>query len=332
MHCTDEDGRFEIHYDDGDTKFLQMTEDHCKIVAMLPATAGEAFCDLEVTSMEGSALCSMLEHFGRKPFLIQQAQGFDQFALVNAHKAEKEAYFKAVRPVPKSEISPSSNTSNSHALYKIERIDDGSLKLKARIAPHWNKNDLKEFSSKDCTTCLPTGLGVSESPASLFGWTLYKADIKAAFLQTGTAQRDVYVRPQRESDIKGAHLWGVLTVSYVPVDANAKCQSQSDPPMYDKELTQSTHVPLLLFQKENGTLVLIAVEIVDDLKTAGESNRTMNFSERFDKKFKPGHVSHGSGKLRQFGINSTQNGDFTVETDADERLDRVKEDSLSRQR
>lgn len=179
----------------------------------------------------------MLEYFGNKPFLRHHAQGFDQFPLVNAYKAEEETFLKTARPVPKDKIPPSSNIISSHTLYKVKMNDDGSLKLKARIAPHGNEDDLKDTLSKDCSTCPPTGLRILESIASLFGWTLYKADVKAAFLQTGLAQRDVYVRPPRESEMKGTHLWLLLTAAYGLVNANAKWQHQADRVMLDIGLT-----------------------------------------------------------------------------------------------
>lgn len=38
-----------------------------------------------------------------------------------------------------------------------------------------------------------------ESIAALNAWKVYKADVKAVFLKTGKADRDVYIRPPRES-------------------------------------------------------------------------------------------------------------------------------------
>lgn len=332
VHSANEDGRFEVHYDDGESECLDLTKEQWKFASALPASTVTVSNGLQVTSIESSVLSSMLRHFGNKPFLIHEAQGFDQFPLVNAYKAEEETFLKTVRPVLKSKVPPSSNIINSHVLYKIKQNDDGSLKLKARIAPHGNEDTLKDLLTKDCTTCPPTGLRILESIASLFGWTLHKADVKAAFLQTGTAQRDVYVRPPKESKMKGSHLWVLLTAAYGLVNANAKWQNQSDQLMYEIGLQQSTHVPQLFFQKENGRLVLIVAKIVDDLKIAGEGERPKWFLEKFDKKFKFGDVNHGPGKLRYFGINTTQNSDFTVETDADDKLDGVKEYPISRQR
>lgn len=76
-------------------------------------------------------------------------------------------------------------------LYNVKRIDDGSVLLKARIAPHGNEDDLKNILNKDCSTCPPTGLRMFESIAALHGWKIYKADVKGAFLETGEAHQDV---------------------------------------------------------------------------------------------------------------------------------------------
>ena len=154
--------------------------------------------------------------------------------------------------------------------------------------------------------------------------------MKAAFLQTGEAKRDVYVRPPKESSMKSTHLWLILMAAYGLVKANAKWQNQSDNLMLDLGLQQSSHIPQICFKKENGKLVLLVAKIVDDLKVAGEGNRAQVFLERFDKHFKFNKLNHGPGKLRFFGINTVQNTDHTIETDADDKMDAVTEYPFSR--
>lgn len=132
--------------------------------------------------------------------------------------------------------------------------------------------------------------------------------------------------------MKATHLWLLLTAAYGLVNANAKWQSQSDQVMFDLGLTQSVHVPQLFYRIENGRLVLIVAEIVDDLKGAGEGDRVKTFMAEFDRRFKFGDIMQGPGKLRFFGINTVQNGDLTIETDADDKIDAVVEYPFTRQR
>jgi len=147
---------------------------------------------------------------------------------VKAYDAEEETFIKTVEIVARDDVPDHANVINSHVLYKLKQNDDGTLKLKACIAPQGNEDDLKDVLNSDCSTYPPTELRIVESIASLFGWKMYKADVKAAFLQTGSAGRDVYVKPLRESGMKSTHLWLLLTVAYGLVNVNAKWKVQSD--------------------------------------------------------------------------------------------------------
>lgn len=102
--------------------------------------------------------------------------------------------------------------------------------------------------------------------------------------------------------------------------------------MLEIGLKPSSRVPQLFYKMKNEKLVLIVAKIVDDLKAAGEDNRAKEFMDKFDKTFKFGDIKHVPGKLCFFGINTVQNGDLTIEKDADDKMDAVPEYPFSRQR
>lgn len=54
------------------------------------------------------------------------------------------------------------------------------------------------------------------------------ADGHAANLQAGEAQRNLYVGPPNNRQIKSIHLWLLLPGAYGLIDANAKWKTQSD--------------------------------------------------------------------------------------------------------
>lgn len=91
--------------------------------------------------------------------------------------------------------------------------DDNSLKLKARIAPHGNEDSIKTELKSDCNMCSPTGVRMVLLIASLEKWRLTNADVKAAFIQTVQAQRNVYAIPPKESTDDG-FVWLLITVAY----------------------------------------------------------------------------------------------------------------------
>ena len=327
-----EDGRLNFAYDDGEKECLDMKKETWNLLEASSANAELFSSEKRMYSTENAVLSKMQDHFGNKPFLRHHSKGFDQFPLVTSFKTEEETFLRTVKQVAKKDVLAGANIIGSHTIYKMKQNDDGSLKLKARIASHGNEDDLKSELHIDCSTCSPTGLRILKSVASLPGWTVCKADVTAAFLQTGITQRDVYVRPPRESQTKTTHLWLLLTPAYGMVNANAKWQNQSAAVCQNNGLVQSKHIPQLLFKKEAGKLVLVVAKIVDDLKAAGIGQSAKVFVDAFDSRFNLGTVNHGPGKLRFFGINTTQDEDYTIATDANDKLRAVMECPISRQR
>lgn len=66
------------------------------------------------------------------------------------------------------------------------------------------------------------------SIALIFSWILTAIDVKTAFLQTGKAERHVYVIPPFESGDRGSKMWLLLRAAYGLINSNAEWQFQSD--------------------------------------------------------------------------------------------------------
>lgn len=106
--------------------------------------------------------------------------------------------------------------------------DDESLQLKARIALHRNEDSLTYEMISDCSICSLTGVHILTSIVSIRKWLMTKVNVKSAFLQTGKAERKVYVVPPKEATDRFKLLWLLLVVSYSLVNTNARFQEQSD--------------------------------------------------------------------------------------------------------
>ena len=306
----------EIDESDVETPALQSSTVH-----HLPTLASNEQVDFQ----------SMFNHFGNRPFLMSQAQGFPQACIINAYKREEESFKHTVRVVTRDTVPSNANVISSHVIYKIKLNDDNSLKLKARIAPHGNQDSMKTDLRSDCCMCSPTGLRIVLMIASLHKWKLAKADVKNAFLQTGLAERDVYVIPPKESYNRKS-LWLLLTAAYGLVNANSKWQLQSDSALTNMGLQQSRHVPQLFTLKRNGKLVLIVAKIVDDMLATGESSYVHSFIKKFDAQYKLGTVNYGPGLLRFYGLNVRQHADFHCTIDGDEKLDALEPVPITRSR
>lgn len=80
--------------------------------------------------------------------------------------------------IPKEKMPDFANIICIQVIYKTKKNDDGSLKLKARIAPHGSEDSRIYMLTTDCTIRPRTGLRIDEFRTSLFGWKLYTANTK----------------------------------------------------------------------------------------------------------------------------------------------------------
>lgn len=214
----DDDGKATINYDDSEIETLDMSKETWKLSAASSALSMK----IDSNTLEQQVLKLYQSLFQNKTFMRHQAQSLEQFPIINAYKAEEETFLKTVTTVPIKTLPQDANIIGSHTIYKVKMNDDKTLKLKARIAPHGNEDDLKHLLTKDCAICPPTGMHILESIASLYGWKIVRGDVKTAFLQTGKPNRDVYVKPPAECKRRNEEFWLLDTAAYGLVNANAK--------------------------------------------------------------------------------------------------------------
>lgn len=327
-----EDGISTILYEDGEIEVLNMSDETWKYQEDKDTVASASSSTLELQSNEQEILSQLSKFFGNKPFLRFQCQGFEQFPLINAYRKEEVQFLNIVKPVLIESVPRNANIIDSHTLYKVKHNDDDTLALKARIAPHVNEDRDKEELTTDCATCSPSGIRVVKSMASLKGWKLKRGDAKGAFLKTGDAERDVWMIPPRESDMRKTHRWLLIVAAYGLVNSGAKWQHQSDEVLQRLKLVQSRFIPQLFYMYVDGELVMVLAKIVDDIILTGKDDITEKFLSEFNEIFELGSVVSGPGNLRFFGININQNDDYSIEVNAEDKLLNVNEYKLSPRR
>lgn len=203
---------------------------------------------------------------------------------------------------------------------RSKSIDDGSLKRKARIAPHSNEDNDKHLMRTDCCMCSPIGIRIVLSVTSYRGWRIVRVDVKTAFLQTGPAIRVVYMIPTAEYR-RRSPLWLPLAATYGLVNSTAKWQVMSDSALVSFGLVESACVPQLFMQvNDNNNLQMVLIKIVDDILTCGSDNAIRSFIHSFGSSFNIHGVSNGPGRLRIFGLNILQQDDYSCSVDGDKKL------------
>lgn len=150
--------------------------------------------------------------------------------------------------------------------------------------------------------CPPLGFHIVVVAANLNGWIIVRADVKAAYMKTGKAARDVYVRPPREPKYR-RHYWLLFTAIYGIVNWNAKLQTQAYELILSLGLSSVTVVAQIFHLNKDRKVVLLVAK-VDDLLITGVKSYVEEFLEKFTKKFEFGSVVRGPDVLQFYGLTS----------------------------
>ncbi len=256
-------------------------------------------------------------------------KAFSSWVLAEAYCTERAAFSKLSDPVPMALLNKSGRSMKSyniigcHEIIKVKTLDDGTLLVRCRFAPHGNEDSEKENLRTDSASCSPLAFRIFLSVCSLKKMFISKVDFKSAFLQTGLAERDVYVRPTK-CDKSKFTLWRLNVAAYGLVNSNPKWQNQSDALLSDCGLRQLAYIPQLFFMDTDGMLELIVIKLVDDILIGGNTSSRSSLTERLKKRFEVGTVSHTPGSLMFFGATVSQSEDGDIVLTADEKLSEIK--------
>ena len=114
--------------------------------------------------------------------MLHQAEVLPPHPVWTAYHDKEFKLLKTVRKVPIHKVQKNSNTITSLVVYKVKENDDGSFNMKARIAPHGNKDKYKQMLKTDSSQCPPTSKSILMSIAAMMEWPLVKIDFTIAFL------------------------------------------------------------------------------------------------------------------------------------------------------
>lgn len=118
----------------------------------------------------------------------------------NVSNLLKNKFFqKTVKVVPHHPVPMNGNIISSHVIYEAKRLDGDSLKMKAWIASHGNKDQKRSTLKTDSASCVPVGIRIVAAITTFHKWRLLEIDVISTFQQTGKALHDVYVIPPTKS-------------------------------------------------------------------------------------------------------------------------------------
>lgn len=126
-------------------------------------------------------------------FMLFQAEGLPSFITENAYNEEEAKFLQKYETVHVKKLSTNSNIITTHAVYRLRKLGNGKIVCKARISPPGNEDEENETLRPDCAVRSPLRLRLFLSCASLYNLHLSKEDVKSALLQSGSANRVVFM-------------------------------------------------------------------------------------------------------------------------------------------
>ena len=106
--------------------------------------------------------------------------------------------------------------------------------------------------------------------SAALGWIVKTTDIKSAFLQGRELERDVFIRPPKEADVKPGHVWKLNRCLYGLNDAARQFYLSVNQALRNQDCIQSELDPSLFYYKnQNGMLDGILVSHIDDFLHGG---------------------------------------------------------------
>lgn len=90
---------------------------------------------------------------------------------------------------------------SSHIVYKVKCEERDRERLKTRLCPHGNKDTEMRHIRNDSSNARFNIIRLLLNIAIILSFRLGCVDIKAACMQSGPINRELYVRPPRERNI-----------------------------------------------------------------------------------------------------------------------------------
>ena len=224
-----------------------------------------------------------------------------------------ENWATAYQQVDEADVPLHSNVITSHVVYKIKQDEAGTLKLKARIVPHGNRDPEKSNIRKDSMAVQFDAIRLKLSMAATRNFRLMLIDVKGAYLQSGNIGRRIYIHPPKEYGEGRRKLWRLIKLPYGIVEAGRQWMLTCENWLLSH--LKFRRVPgvqqLFVHGKEGKHFTAIMAKATDDFLLAGDNTSLAWFKKQAQMRFKIGTVNEGN-KINFFGTEITRldNGDI----------------------
>lgn len=182
-----------------------------------------------------------------------------------------DKWSEAFVEVAEAKLPGDANVISSDVVLKIKTKDDESLKIKAQIVVHGNRDTAREKVGSDCAAADMDVIRMVLCMAACLGFNVDSADIKEAFMQSGPIQRSVFVGPPRDCHRKRGMVWKLLKLTYLMADAGRQWLLRAEHWLLnDGGLERVPGVSQVFIRREVERISLVMAKVIDDFLIAGK--------------------------------------------------------------
>ena len=200
-----------------------------------------------------------------------------------------------------------------------EKIKDGKPKLKSRLVARGFEENTAQLS-KHSPTCSKEAVRLTISIAGANGWICNTIDVKSAYLQGKTIEREVYLRPPPE--FNDGKLWKLNKTVYGLSDAALQWYRRVKEELLNLGMKVSSLDPALFVWEDSGKTLGILCLYVDDIFWAGKEKFKTSVIDKLCSVFKIGAVS--SKLFSYIGLNITNLPDGSTDIDQFEYIESIQ--------
>ena len=163
-----------------------------------------------------------------------------------------------------------------------EKMVDGVLVIKARLVVRGFEENTQNMQ-KDAPTCSREAIRLLVTIASAMHWDCHAIDVKSAYVQGDTIQRNIYLKPPKEYD--DGKLWKLNKTVYGLCDAARAWYLRVKNELKDLSVEMCRLDNSLFAWKRKGKLEGLICIYVDDFLYAGTEGFYRNVIQRLKQKF-----------------------------------------------
>ena len=184
-----------------------------------------------------------------------------------------------------------------------EKVKCGETVTKARLVARGFEEDTMCIR-KDSPTCSKESVRIVLSVTISFGWQIHSVDVKAAYLQGDTINRDLYLKPPPEYD--NGKLWRLKKTVYGLCDAARAWYNRVKGVLLSMSAVMCTLEPSVFYWYNREKLEGIICVYVDDFLWAGTRTFEREVIDKVRESFLIGSSESESFKYVGLNINSSK--------------------------